>query len=151
MPLCGIMCQRLRDFLVSVALLSSGRNSPDRVLDIPAAVNTAPKSIEAIKDYQEARERNCGGDGKGTQAASPTGAVVFYRDAGAYQAALAAELKTRELVGGNRRRSGSCGINWNLTLQIYSHCGARDRSSYHGPKGIYCRMEHDAGSMDDSG
>src|SRR5262245_5359123 len=63
---------------IYVALLSSGCNSPDRVLDIPAAVNSAPKSIEAIKDYQEAlsaivsvmvREL--------TKAASPAGAVVF--------------------------------------------------------------------------
>src|SRR5262245_24848600 len=77
---CGILSpEKAARFLgISVALLSSGCNSPDRVLDIPAAVNSAPKSIEAIKDYQEAlsaivsvmvREL--------TKAASPAGAVVF--------------------------------------------------------------------------
>lgn len=80
---------------ISLALLSSGCNSPDRVLDIPAAVNTAPKSIEAIKDYQEALGAIVSVMVRELKLPAPQGRLYFYRDAGAYQAALAAELKTR--------------------------------------------------------
>jgi len=80
---------------IYVALLSSGCNSPDRVLDIPAAVSTAPKSIEAIKDYQEALSAIVSVMVRELKLPAPQGRLYFYRDAGAYQAALAAELKTR--------------------------------------------------------
>jgi hypothetical protein len=80
---------------ISVALISSGCNSPDRVLDIPAAVNTAPKSIEAIKDYQEALSAIVSVMVRELKLPAPQGRLYFYRDAGAYQAALAAELKAR--------------------------------------------------------
>jgi len=79
---------------ISAALLSPGCNSPDRVLDIPTDVNTAPKSIEAIKDYQDALSaivRVMVGELK---LPAPQGRVSFYRDAGAYQAALATAVKT---------------------------------------------------------
>src|SRR5215475_5254011 len=82
-------------FGISVALLSSGCNSPDRVLDIPAALNTAPRSIEAIKDYQEALSAIVSVMVRELKLPAPQGRLYFYRDAGAYQAALAAELKTR--------------------------------------------------------
>ena len=80
---------------ISVTLLWLGCNSPDRVLDIPAAVNTAPKSIEAIKDYQEALSAIVSVMVRELKLPAPQGRLYFYRDAGAYQAALAAELKTR--------------------------------------------------------
>jgi hypothetical protein len=89
--------KRLRRFIVlgiSAALLSSSCNSPDRVIDIPTAVNTAPKSIEAIKDYQEALSAIVAVMVSELKLPAPQGRVYFYRDAGAYQAALATELKT---------------------------------------------------------
>jgi hypothetical protein len=88
----------LRGFIVLgmfVAFLSSGCNSPDRVLDIPAAVNTAPKSIEVIKDYQEALSAIVPVMVRELKLPAPQGRVYFYSDAGAYQAALTTELKTR--------------------------------------------------------
>src|SRR5262249_17167838 len=94
---CGIMSpKKAARFLgIYVALISSGCNSPARVLDIPAAVNTAPKSIEAIKDYQEALNAIVSVMVRELKLPAPQGRLYFYRDAGAYQAALAAELKTR--------------------------------------------------------
>src|SRR5262249_54187017 len=83
-----------RFLVISVALLSSGCTSPDRVLDIPAAVNTAPKSIEAIKDYQEALSAIVSVMVRELKLPAPQGRFYFYRDAGAYQAALAARFKT---------------------------------------------------------
>ena len=80
---------------ISVALLSLGCNSPDRVIDIPAAVNTAPKSIEAIKDYQGALSAIVSVMVRELKLPAPQGRVYFYRDAGAYQAALVTEIKTR--------------------------------------------------------
>jgi hypothetical protein len=90
--------KRLRRFFVlgiSAALLSSSCNSPDRVLDIPTAVNTAPKSIEAIKDYQEALSAIVPVMVRELKVPAPQGRVYFYSDAGVYQAALTTELKTR--------------------------------------------------------
>jgi hypothetical protein len=89
--------QRPRAFIVlgiSVALLSLGCNSPDRILDIPAAVNTTSKSIEVIKDYDEALSAIVSVMIRELKLPAPRGRVYFYRDAGAYQAALVTELKT---------------------------------------------------------
>jgi hypothetical protein len=79
---------------ISAALLSASCNTPDRVLDIPAAVHTAPKSIEAIKDYQDALSAIVTVMVSELKLPAAQGRVYFYRDAGAYQAALATEIKT---------------------------------------------------------
>jgi hypothetical protein len=95
---CGFLLpKRLRAFVVlctSAALLSSSCNWPDRVLDIPAAVNTAPNSIEVIKDYQGALSAIVSVMGRELKLPAPQGRIYFYRDVGAYQAALATEVKT---------------------------------------------------------
>jgi hypothetical protein len=89
--------KRLRAFIflgISLALLSSSCNSADRVLDIPTGVNTAPKSIEAIKDYQEALNAIVRVMVSELELPAPRGRVYFYGDAWAYQVALVAEVKT---------------------------------------------------------
>ena len=80
---------------MSVALLSPGCNSPDRVLIIPAAEDTAPKSIEGIENYPVALSAIVSVMVRELNLPEPHGQVYFYRDAGAYQAALGAEIKSR--------------------------------------------------------
>src|SRR5262249_56071996 len=72
-----------------------GWNGGGGVREIAAAVNSAAKWIEAIKDYQEALSAIVSVMVRELKLPAPQGRFYFYRDAGAYQAALASELKTR--------------------------------------------------------
>ena len=85
---------------ISVILLWSGCNAPDRTLDIPATVNTTPKSIEAINDYQEALSAIVSVMVRELKLPAPQGQVYFYRDAEAYRAALATAVKDHRWPGG---------------------------------------------------
>ena len=114
---------------ISVTLLWSACNSPDRVLDIPVAVNTAPKSIEAIKDYQEALSAIVSVMVRELKLPAPQGRLYFYRDAGAYQAALAAELKTRGWPEGESKEIRKLRHQlefelFKLTLKVATETGA---------------------------
>ncbi len=130
MMACGIlMSKRLRHFIVlgiSAALLLSGCNSPDRVLDIPTDENTAPKSIEAIKDYQEALSAIVPVMVRELKLPAPQGRVYFYSDAGAYQAALTTELKSHFWPEGESRqvRHKLEFELFKLTLNVVNETGA---------------------------
>ena len=105
---CGMLAsKKLRDLAVlgMFAVLASGCNSPDRVIDIPAALDTAPKSIEAIKNYDEALSAIVPVMVRELKLPSPQGRLYFYSDAGAYQAALATELKSHFWPEGESRQA----------------------------------------------
>jgi len=117
----------LRDFIVlgMSAVLASGCNSPDRVIDIPAALDTAPKSIEAIKSYEEALSAIVPVMVKELNLPAPQGRLYFYSDTGAYQAALTTELKSFFPEGQSRRARNSLEFElFKLSTNLINESGA---------------------------
>ena len=124
---CGMLAaKRLRAFIVlgMSAVLASGCNSPDRVMDIPAAPDTAPKSIETIKSYDEALSAIVPVMVKELNLPALQGRLYFYSDAGAYQTALTTELKSLFPEGESRQARNSLEFElFKLTTNLVNESG----------------------------